>query len=115
MRPPSLADEELLARMGEANNGQRFERLWRGEWRGEYPSQSEADLALCSILAFWTGRDAERMDQLFRRSGLFRPKWDEHRGSRTYGETTIATAIKRTHGVWTPPPARAGAGMEESA
>ena len=99
----SLADEELLATMKAANNGQRFERLWDGDWGGQYPSQSEADLALCSTLAFWTGRNAERMDQLFRQSGLFRTKWDKRRGSRTYGETTIATAIRRAYAVWTPP------------
>ena len=29
---------------------------------GPYPSRSEADLALCSHLAFWTGRDADRID-----------------------------------------------------
>ena len=100
----SVSDDELLAKMKAANNGQRFERLWRGEWQGEYPSQSEADLALCATLAFWTGRDAERMDQLFRESGLYRPKWDELRGSQTYGERTIATARRRTYGVWNPPP-----------
>ena len=98
----SLADEELLDKMRAANNGDRFERLWRGDWKGEHPSQSEADLALCGILAFWTGRDVDRMDQLFRQSGLYGPKWDETRGGRTYGETTIATAIKRVYRVWTP-------------
>ena len=110
----SLSDEALLARMRDANNGQRFERLWDGEWRGDYPSQSEADAALCGILAFWTGRDAERMDQLFRQSGLFRPKWDEQRGSQTYGAMTIASAMRRTYGTWNPPPAGAGAGRRVS-
>ena len=108
----SLADECLVARMKAANDGDRFKRLWRGEWEGEYLSQSEADLALCAKLAFWTGRDAERMDRLFRQSGLYRPKWDEQRGSRTYGEMTIATARWRTYGVWNPPQADAGAGKE---
>ena len=58
-----------------------------------YPSQSEADLALCNLLAYWTGSDRERVDRLFRQSGLWRPKWDERRGEQTYGEQTIATAI----------------------
>ena len=47
----------------------------------DYNSQSEADLALTGKLAFWTGCDTERMDKLFRRSKLFRPKWDEKRYS----------------------------------
>ena len=44
------------------------------------------------------------MDQLFRQSGLFRTKWDELRGAETYGEKTIATAIWRAYGTWTPSP-----------
>ncbi len=62
----------------------------------DYPSQSEADLALCGDLAFWTGPDPERIDRLFRQSKLFRPKWDEshYAGGRTYGEGTIAAALR---------------------
>jgi primase-polymerase (primpol)-like protein len=101
----SLADEELLTKMKAANNGSWFERLWDGDWQDEYPSQSEADLAMCANLAFWTGKDPGRMDSLFRQSKLFRPKWDEQRGSRTYGEATIAAARSRVHGTWDPPPA----------
>jgi primase-polymerase (primpol)-like protein len=47
-----------------------------GHWEGEYSSQSEADLALCRLLAYWANRDASRIDALFRRSGLMRKKWD---------------------------------------
>ena len=65
-----------------------------------YPSASEADLGLCKILAFWTGNDAERIDRLFRRSGLMRNKWDEYRGAQTYGEMSIAKAIADTKEVW---------------
>jgi putative DNA primase/helicase len=59
-------------------------------------------------LAFWTGKDAERMDQLFRLSGLYRPKWDERHGARTYGEVTIANAIRTQQFTWTPPPGSEG-------
>ncbi|MDM7930029.1 AAA family ATPase [Blastomonas fulva] len=34
-------------------------RLWRGEWEGRYPSQSEADLALVKLLAPQTDSPAE--------------------------------------------------------
>ncbi len=37
---------------------------------------SEAEAALCSHLAFWTGRNCERIDRLFRLSGLMRDKWE---------------------------------------
>ena len=99
----SVSDEDLVVRMKAANDGQRFERLWRGEWEDDYESQSHADLALCAKLAFWTGRDADRIDRLFRQSGLYRSKWDERRGAQTYGEMTIAQAKATTYAVWTPP------------
>ena len=38
-------------------------------------------MSLCNILAFWAGRDAQVMDNLFRQSGLMRPKWDRKQGS----------------------------------
>ncbi|MFQ7644172.1 hypothetical protein, partial [Ruthenibacterium lactatiformans] len=40
------------------------------------PSHSEADIALCNALAWWTNCDAARVDRLFRQSGLMREKWD---------------------------------------
>jgi primase-polymerase (primpol)-like protein len=81
-------DAALLERALGARNGVKFAALWRGDWSG-YPSQSEADLALCSTLSFWTDGDPGRVDRLFRRSGLYRPKWERD----DYRERTIATAI----------------------
>jgi hypothetical protein len=52
-------------------------------------------------LAFWTGRDRVAIDRLFRRSGLYREKWDERRGERTYGEITMDKAIEQTSEVYT--------------
>jgi len=66
--------------------------LWMGSWAADsYQSQSEADLALCSHLSYWTGNDQERVDRLFRQSGLMRKKWDEVHFSdgSTYGQATI--------------------------
>jgi putative DNA primase/helicase len=99
----STADAELLARAGRAENGAKFARLWAGDWTG-YDSQSEADLALCMILAFWTGRDAARIDRLFRQSGLHRDKWDDrHRADgRTYGQITVNKAIEKASEVCRP-------------
>jgi len=72
-----------------------FFRLYEGNWQADYPSQSEADLAFCNKLAFWTGKDAGLMDLIFRSSGLMRLKWDETHFSdgRTYGADVIAKAI----------------------
>jgi putative DNA primase/helicase len=88
-------DDRILIEMAKgAENAQKFKCLWEGDFSA-YPSHSEADLALCQILAFWTGRDAERIDRLFRQSGLYRAKWDIRHfgGGKTYGRATIEKAL----------------------
>ncbi|MFC7324159.1 hypothetical protein ACFQMF_06135 [Halorubrum rutilum] len=104
----ALSDEELLSRATSAANGEKFTRLWNGTTSG-YESHSEADMALCRLLAFWTGCDAARIDRLFRRSGLSREKWDEvhYADGSTYGEKTIDRAISHTDDVYTPPETKA--------
>jgi putative DNA primase/helicase len=94
--PVGLDDAALIEKARTAANGAKFERLWNGDW-SDYPSQSEADLALCSQLAFWTGGERDRIDRLFRQSGLYRRKWDEPHfaDGRAYGTATIDTAISR--------------------
>lgn len=95
--PLDISDSDLIEKAKKATNGGKFRQLWEGHF-SEYDSQSEADLALCSTLAFWTGKDAARIDTLFRQSGLMREKWDErHFGDgRTYGQQTIEKAIHGT-------------------
>ena len=90
----SLSDIDLIDKARGARNGDKFARLWSGDWEGAgYPSQSEADSALCFHLGWWSGRDAAATDRLFRQSGLFRAKWDSPRGESTYGQDTVAGAI----------------------
>jgi primase-polymerase (primpol)-like protein len=98
-----LEDEELLEKARNASNGEKFERLWNGNTVG-YDSQSEADMALCCLLAFWTGGDRTQMEQLFRQSGLLREKWDEvhYADGSTYGEKTIERAIATTSEFYDP-------------
>ena len=93
--PEDMSDSELWERMFNAPNGRYIQALYYGDTSG-YGSQSEADLALCNHLAFWTGSDARRMDMMFRESGLYRDKWDSQHGSETYGEMTIDEAIRGT-------------------
>jgi primase-polymerase (primpol)-like protein len=88
----NLDDAQVLARAHAARNGTKFAALWQGDTSG-YPSHSEADQALCNLLAFWTGGNAAQMDRLFRQSGLYREKWDSRRGAETYGVHTIARAL----------------------
>lgn len=74
----------------------KYEALKAGKWQecGCYPSQSEADLALCRYLAedLHTA-DAEVIDAAFRQTSLFSPKWDSARGDSTYGAYTIAKIL----------------------
>jgi Protein of unknown function (DUF3987) len=84
-------DEELLAKAFDARNGEKIRRLFEGDI-SDYPSQSEADISLCSMLAFYAAAKAQ-LDRFFRRSGLMRDKWDERHGEKTYGERTIEKAF----------------------
>jgi hypothetical protein len=90
-----LEDAALLAMARAAKHGvgARFAALWAGDMGG-YPSQSEADLALCIRLAFWT-QDANQIDRLFRQSSLMREKWHTRRGEQTYGQRTVREALAR--------------------
>lgn len=103
-RTHQIDEAFILEHAARARNGDVFKRLWAGDTAG-YTSHSDADLALCNILAFWTRRDAGLMDALFRRSGLMRPKWDKiHRPAdgATFGRMTIEKAIASCRDVYTP-------------
>lgn len=87
-------DDELIKRMLRAKssaaaafgNRASLKTLWEGdeEELGKfYPSstgdafdRSSADAALCQHLAFWTGKDCDRIQRLFERSGLMRDKFN---------------------------------------
>ena len=96
-----LTDGEVTAKAAAARNGDNFRRLWDGDTTG-YASSSEADFALCGILAFWCGRDVDQMDRLFRQSGLFREKWDRAQSGSTYGRITLEKAAADAKNVYHP-------------
>jgi hypothetical protein len=102
----NLTDENLLELAQKSKDQERFGQLWRGAWNDAYPSQSEADYALCRKLAFWSGRDETQVDRLFRQSGLFRAKWDErHNASgESYGAQTVRQACAATEKCYIPKP-----------
>jgi putative DNA primase/helicase len=92
--PGAIADDhELLELARVAKNGSKFSALYYGSGHEGYPSDSEADQALASMLAFWFVEPA-RIDQAFRGSARMREKWDERHGESTYGELTIAKALE---------------------
>lgn len=87
----STADEIVKAAVNSRSGG-KFSALYKGDISG-YSSQSEADMAFCNMLAFWTGCDAGKMDMIYRSSGLMRDKWDRQQSGSTYGALTIQKAI----------------------
>lgn len=105
LRPSSfvnIPDHELLEKAFGSKNGAKIQALYKGDTTG-YPSQSEADQAFCDHLAFWTGRDAGRVDRIFRSSGLMREKWDRRaKGQETYGVLTINKAITNCGNIYEP-------------
>lgn len=101
-----LDDDSVIAKATYARNGTTFKKLWGGDCSG-YASQSEADLALAGILAFWCNRDISQMDRLFRQSGLYRDKWDRAQSGSTYGRITLEKAVGETRSTYHPPKKKA--------
>lgn len=97
-------DEELIQTACAAKDGERFAALYAGDWQAYYNSHSEADLSFANLLAFWFGADLQRMDRVFRSSGLMRPKWDQRRGAKTYGRATLERAVQDCQEVYCPAP-----------
>ena len=85
-QPIALSDEQIIFK---ASASSKFRALFEGDMSDYNDDHSSADLALCNILAFWTGRDPHAMDRIFRMSALYRDKWlrDDYR------EETIRKAI----------------------
>lgn len=95
------ARDIILKASASPSNGDRFTKLFNGQWQeirkidastGElvraYPTQSEADQALCNILAFWCNRNRDLIDEVFCLSELYRYKW-----KGPYRESTLDKAI----------------------
>ena len=87
-----------------------FADLWAGNAEAlaeSYPSStgpydaSSADAALCAHLAWWTGKDCERMARLLRASGLARDKHDRE----DYVQRTVLRACGLVQDVLTDRPA----------
>ena len=84
-----LSVQDIVDKAAQATNGGKFQRLWNGDTSDHAGDDSAADMALCSMLAFWCAGDANLIDQCFRQSGLFRDKWERD----DYRSQTIEKAI----------------------
>lgn len=52
-------DEVIYSKAATAANGDKFEALYAGNWQQDYSSQSEADMALINIIAYYTDSKAQ--------------------------------------------------------
>lgn len=97
-------DQQILQRANRAKNRGKFQSLWNGSTDRHASNHSQADLALCRILAFWCGPRPQQIDRLYRQCKLYRPKWDESHFANggTYGEVTILKAIAAQNGTFFP-------------
>lgn len=86
-----LTDESVISKAMASKQGEKFKSLWNGTVP-EDKSHSEADQALCTMLAFWCGGDTAQMNRLFRQSGLMREKWERS----DYSAATLENAVALT-------------------
>lgn len=101
--PINLTDREVIENILKSKQANTFRDLYAGNWQAYTQSQSESDLSLCNMLAFWCRCDADLMDRIFRSSGMMREKWDRAQSGSTYGAKTIAKAIAGCSKVYEPP------------
>jgi primase-polymerase (primpol)-like protein len=86
-----LTDEQVIHWALKAKNVWKFRRLFYDGDTSDYKSESEADLALASMIAFYTGPDPEQIKRVFDRSSLgIREKWVER---EDYRALTIERAL----------------------
>ena len=110
--PTSMSDFELMDKIRSSRYGSEFNALYNGDMSAYGNDHSRADLAMCRILAFWTGCDKTQMDRVFRSSALMRDKWDQKRNETnrhgitlsagTYGSQVIEYAISGQRDVYKP-------------
>jgi len=90
-----LSDKSVMSKAMQSKQGEKFKALWNGHYTS---SQSEADQALCAILAFWCGGDMEQMDRVFRKSKMYRNKWER----LDYRNGTLKKAVMLTKEFYKP-------------
>jgi len=74
------SDKQILKHLRRGKHKDTFNSLYYDSSRSRtftynYPSHSEADLALCRIISFYT-RDANQITRIFASSALYRSKWE---------------------------------------
>lgn len=95
------ADEtvmEVILAIINSRASSKFLRFQEGNWTG-YPSESEADLALMNLLAFFTNNNIPLMMQVAYTTGLKRLKWERRysSGIKSYLQHVAEVAINNNN------------------
>lgn len=89
---PDADDWYVFQVAAEAANSDKFWKLWRGDWQGDYATQSEADLALMSMFTFYSDSN-KQCRALFRASAL--GKREKSQKDDRYLDFTLQTIRER--------------------
>ena len=87
---------DVVGNLLRQGNADKFRKLYQDGDFSDYGSQSEADCALCAMIAFRTGPDPIMIDRVFRASALMREKWERE----DYREATIQKGIEACNGTF---------------
>ena len=88
-----LSDAEVLERLQQGISSEKFNKLFYEGDTSDYSSPSEADAALCAMIAIRTGSDPEQVERIFSQSALAkREKWKR----KDYRKLTIDFALNLT-------------------
>lgn len=96
----SMEDEDVLQRMFSSKNGEKFKAVYNGDISEYGGDDSSADMAFCSTLAFWTGKDAVQMDRIWMNSPVGAREKTQNR--KEYRDRTIENAINGSTEVYSP-------------
>jgi hypothetical protein len=94
--PQTKTDEQVIEQASKGANSGKFLKLHYGNWKGDYPSQSEADQAYTNVLGYYSD-NKEQVSRLFRASLLAanlkngKPRYE----NAGYVNRTVNTAFDR--------------------
>lgn len=86
-----LDDQTVLTKMFGSKHGNEIKALYNGDISSHKNDASTADMALCSHLAFWTGKNAAQIENMWMRSPLGQREKTQKR--KDYRARTIANAL----------------------
>jgi len=89
-------EERLDIACNHASNSAAIKKLFEGDFsdykNGENEGRSEADMALCRYLAFYSEGNPTLLMEMMRASKMPRPKWEKHYGD---GTTYLSRLVKQ--------------------